>query len=800
MKISSDDMSLAWDADRLYPGGAYFHRSRSASAIETLRDFQYSSTADLDYRHLLLTQRAKKALGNAGLLYPLNRNPPQAAAEDANGLNGVTKSGLEYESERSPRQFSQELSDIKVVKPYNGLDFFYENGKRRKFSPPGASASNHESMATQQQLEDAVPSCSVKPTGKYEPNFLWTGIITTSLKLPAVDLDPLNLIDSNLSDPILQDLAETLHHYIPAGVEDKFVEDKSSKVELSSTIQYNAPTVEDETFGCASEPLTIKCQALAEWKWLDSDKTSTADDFSQTARSLLPNAEQHSSLPNPKAHSQAQLFRSVVKPKYPIRMSQAGPQAFSWEAQKTFLQWKPRPTHGGHPTWRINPSIEAVRSTAQTVLNHLGFNGDDCIVEYMTTGGFNTIYTVKANDKDTLECKEFVLRIPLPADPYFKTECEVATIELVRHFTSMPVPLVYAYDSSSNNELGLEWILMEKAKGNPLCYTWDDLDNENHTRITRQIADWQNELSKITANLIGGLYLRWTSTHLEFFIGRLVDGGFALYRRLCYDIDRGPYYSVHAFYNAVLDMLLQEFQDPVLQALRTAEQLESGEITADSSTEAAEALVWLQMHQDDIENWRDYGPHFHVWKYPDMRAPQALKDSLLVLCPPTTDDDLQTMLQHDDISTMNILVDDVGLPTALLDWEHVGFRPLRLHPSYPRMLEGYRGVDMYDDPLDSAWRFQDPPSDLDWKNLYDNIEDIVATNLRGVYRRELERLLSPMADIFEIEDKFESDLRNYVHSPFKGPELLRWIEWVQEPDEEKDTTHADEAIDEGKIE
>ena len=276
-----------------------------------------------------------------------------------------------------------------------------------------------------------------------------------------------------------------------------------------------------------------------------------------------------------------------MRPQYPVRMSQDGPHPFSWEAQKAFLKWKQWLYQGGHPIWRVKPSIDAVRSTAQSVLNHLRFNGDECTVEYLATGGLNTVYTVKTINKETLESIEFVLRISLPEDPYFKTECDTATTEPVRHFTSIPVPRIYAYDSSSNNELSLEWILMEKAKGNPLYETWLDLDNEDHIRITKQIANWQNELSKITTNFIGGLFLRWTSTHLEFFIGRLVHGQFSENRRLRYDFDRGPYSSVHAFYNATLDMHLQEFQDPVLQALGMADQLNSGEITASSLTAAA---------------------------------------------------------------------------------------------------------------------------------------------------------------------------------------------------------------------
>ena len=345
---------------------------------------------------------------------------------------------------------------------------------------------------------------------------------------------------------------------------------------------------------------------------------------------------------------------------------------------------------------------------------------------------------------------------------------------------------------------------MEKAKGDPLYKTWFDLDNEQHIRIAKRVANWQNELSNITANLMGGLYLRWTPTHLEFFIGRFSYSAFDENRRLCYDFDRGPYESVHAFYNAMLDMILKECQDPVLQALRITYKLDQGEIKADCSTEAAQKLISSEIHQDDVENWRGAGPHWSVWhnRDPDTRAVQALKDSLPVLCPPTIDDDLQTVLQHDDLSLMNILVDAAGNPTALIDWEQIAFKPLRLYPEYPIILRGARGHDVFEDPQDPAWVFDDPPSRLDWKNLSKTIEDVVATHLRELYRKELERLASPLLALFEPEHKFESALREKVFFPFKHPDLLRWIEWVQEPDEDEDTEIEQECqdVDEGGVE
>jgi len=47
--------------------------------------------------------------------------------------------------------------------------------------------------------------------------------------------------------------------------------------------------------------------------------------------------------------------------------------------------------------------------------------------------------------------------------PRCKTESEVATMEYIRTYTSIPVPDVYFYDSNPYNRLGGEYIIMSKV-------------------------------------------------------------------------------------------------------------------------------------------------------------------------------------------------------------------------------------------------------------------------------------------------------------------------------------------------
>ena len=57
-----------------------------------------------------------------------------------------------------------------------------------------------------------------------------------------------------------------------------------------------------------------------------------------------------------------------------------------------------------------------------------------------------------------------IARIARRFMPRLKTESEVATMEYIRAYTSIPVPTVYFYDSNPYNRLGGEYIIMSKVR------------------------------------------------------------------------------------------------------------------------------------------------------------------------------------------------------------------------------------------------------------------------------------------------------------------------------------------------
>ena len=98
------------------------------------------------------------------------------------------------------------------------------------------------------------------------------------------------------------------------------------------------------------------------------------------------------------------------------------------------------------------------------------------------------------------------MRVALPVDPFYKTESEVATIEYVRKHSTMSVPRIISYTSSASNELGFEWILMEKLDGVPLNDVWDAMPFNSKVDLTVKFAGFMKQLQACKFPLLGNLY------------------------------------------------------------------------------------------------------------------------------------------------------------------------------------------------------------------------------------------------------------------------------------------------------
>jgi hypothetical protein len=301
------------------------------------------------------------------------------------------------------------------------------------------------------------------------------------------------------------------------------------------------------------------------------------------------------------------------------------------------LRWQAN-LFGAKPVWTEEPSIAIIENLAS---KHLGLDNDECcIATAFAEGAFNKLYTITCSKGD------FIFRVTLPVAPHVKTLSEVAALFFVRENTTIPVPHVIAFNADVTNELGFEYILMTRLDGRPLREKLHSLSWLKMDLLVQQIADFPAHLSRLKFPEIGSIYP--ASNDHSFTVGETVLPAFFTQRHVQLStIPRGPLSNSHAFVAAHTQHLYYDI----------TQQL------ASYDTDAAE----------DAEEMQD--------------VYSALNSLIPLLYPPSASNEPATLYHH-DLSSNNILVNDQGDLTGIVDWECVVASPLWLSCQLPTFLEG----------------------------------------------------------------------------------------------------------------
>ena len=92
---------------------------------------------------------------------------------------------------------------------------------------------------------------------------------------------------------------------------------------------------------------------------------------------------------------------------------------------------------------------------------------------------------------------------------HLTTASEVATLAFCRDILDMPVPKVIGWSSHANaSPVGLEYILLERAKGVPLRSRWESLDLSDKVKFAEHLLSVQLKLLKIEFLAFGSLYFK----------------------------------------------------------------------------------------------------------------------------------------------------------------------------------------------------------------------------------------------------------------------------------------------------
>ncbi|UPK92510.1 hypothetical protein LCI18_003445 [Fusarium solani-melongenae] len=404
----------------------------------------------------------------------------------------------------------------------------------------------------------------------------------------------------------------------------------------------------------------------------------------------------------------------------------------SSKARISSLRWE-ETTFGPEPRWKVEPDIEKIKSTLQSL-----WPSSTVQVAFFAQGAFNKFYQVTIQDQPPL-----MLRISLPVDPQYKTLSEVATIRWVNAVTTMPLPQVITYNSSLDSALGFEWILMTRLDGTSLSDAWPHIDFSTKSALVRQFASFTASLFRNQLSGIGNIYLPLLST-VTPITGRIVSMPFFWGDRINLDMDRGPFRHSRDWIAARLQLAESDCL-AVLRKYPASIELDSdAKDDKEDATRTASIIAKLQQLID------------HVF-------------------PETTMVEDPTALSHTDLSRSNILVDDAGKLTGVVDWEFVSALPLWKACSYPSFLEGRPRPDKPD-----ATRYVHDLDQVPSRLYMEHLLEYELTLLRLLFLEEMERLEPRWITVFnasQLQRDFDLAVEN-CDSEFLARDILRWVETV----------------------
>lgn len=299
------------------------------------------------------------------------------------------------------------------------------------------------------------------------------------------------------------------------------------------------------------------------------------------------------------------------------------------------------------PCWTREPSLKAIERVCR---RQLGVCPEDtCTVSFYAAGAFNKLYLVST-------ANPLLIRVSLPVHPHLKTRGEVATLQWVRDNTDIPVPKVVAFQDSNDNEIGFEWILMELMPGTSAYRRWRTMSMEQKAAFTSRLADFQAQLSRYGDPDTAFRNIGTLNTDSEqgavgmpkgFLPGQLISHEFFMGDRLRYDVPRGPFHSSHDWLRSELNIIILE----------------------------QTAAIEKAKDEDDREDAEEI-----------LHSAQKLLSLLPKIFPEIQENPEVTAIWHDDLNLKNILVDDEGKITAIVDWECVSALPFWMATNMPKFL------------------------------------------------------------------------------------------------------------------
>jgi len=289
---------------------------------------------------------------------------------------------------------------------------------------------------------------------------------------------------------------------------------------------------------------------------------------------------------------------------------------------------------------------------------------DDCSVNARNDGGFNHIVYMTVRHDNAVQ--RFIVRVPAigtlarwqDGDAH-NMRCEMALLAHLRNTTSIPVPEVLAFSDKLDTPIGAPFCIMKQLPGKPAHHVWfPDPANRNHVtanavtaanetkrcNILRSLAHFMAELATLTFDKIGTPDLANPSC------------------------DGEPHNVTHSYrwknaYQMTANDLENEDQVEQYGPFKNSE-----EYMISTLEESWPLIPEVDFDPDDKEELDIWNGCIGIRRILDLIYVQPA----IAISSPFPDDIFEPesfVLQHPDLDFQNILVDDDGYVTGIIDWE-----------------------------------------------------------------------------------------------------------------------------------
>ncbi|KAK2034186.1 hypothetical protein LX32DRAFT_722454 [Colletotrichum zoysiae] len=249
---------------------------------------------------------------------------------------------------------------------------------------------------------------------------------------------------------------------------------------------------------------------------------------------------------------------------------------------------------------------------------------------------------------------------------------------------------------------------MSKVPGKPWADVWKEISFPAKKHLVRQIASFCSD----------------TFAHRFYGIGNLLPNP----RLPEPEISRGPFATSREWLSVRLDLAESNCRRRLSRVLKSDEELEC----------VLETIARLRVQL----------PNFFPSGGPEIEP---------------------SVIYHNDMNRHNIMVDDAGALTAVVDWDCVSALPLYMACQYPPFLQGKRREVK---PIKSEYQYGNA-MDFYWEHL----GDYELTQLRRMFLLEMENLQPDWVSTFKASQRQRDyDLAGTACAdPFMRRRIAKWL-------------------------